>query len=66
VAHAFERRRADDLGKEGFGSLVAVQNGALAALLIVEHELQGEARAARPLRLGRLPPIADQVTRIGV
>ena len=66
VAHAFKRLGADDLGEEGLGSLVAVQDRVLAALLVVEDELQGDAGAAGPVGMGRVRPVADQVAWIRV
>src|SRR3712207_8646509 len=38
----------------------------LAALLVIEHELYGDAGAARPIGIGRVPAIADHVARISV
>ena len=64
VPHALERLGADDLGQERFRRLVAVQDRVLAAFLVIEHELQREARAARPFRLRRARPIAREVTRV--
>ena len=40
----------DDFLEEGLGFGVAVQDRALAALLVVEDDLHREARAARPPR----------------
>ena len=57
--------RADDLGQEGFRSLVAMQNVVLGALLVIDDELQGDASAIRPIGMRRLAPIADHVARIG-
>src|SRR5207244_5772904 len=55
---------ADDLLQERLGLGVAVQDGPLAALLVVHHDLEREAGAARPLRIRRRLPVADQVARI--
>src|SRR3546814_2533221 len=38
-----------------------MQDVALAALLVVEHEGQGNAGVARPLRVGRVTAVTDQV-----
>jgi hypothetical protein len=42
-----------------------MQHVVLAAFFVVEHELQGEARAAGPVRVRRLRTVADQVAWIG-
>ena len=51
-------RNASDAG-------IAVQDVVLAALLVVEHELHGDPRAARPFRVGRIAAVADEVAGIG-
>ena len=66
VALARPGRGADDLGQEGLGGGVAVQDVVLAAFLVVDDELQGHARAARPVRERRIAAIADHVARIGL
>src|SRR5436305_15275690 len=38
-----------------------MQDVALAAFLIIEHELHGDARAAGPARIGRIAAVADEV-----
>ena len=48
-----EGLRADDLGQERLRRRVAVQHAVLAAFLVVEDELHGDARAARPARVRR-------------
>jgi hypothetical protein len=56
-----ERLRADDVREEGFGGLVAVQHGVLAAFLVVEHELDGDPRAAGPARVRRILAVPGKV-----
>jgi len=56
--------RADDLGEELFGARVAVQHAVLAAFFVVEDELQGHARAAGPLGVGRVLAVTDEIARI--
>ncbi len=56
---------ADDLGQEGFGRRIAMQHIVLGAFFVVEHELQRDARRARPLRMGRRAAVAGQVARVG-
>ena len=46
------------------GDLVAVQHAALASLLIVDDEIEGEARPTGPTRVRRLVGIADEIARI--
>ena len=65
VALARPGLRADDLRQERLGGRVAMQDVVLAALLVVEHELHGDPRAARPFRVGRVAAVADDVARIG-
>ena len=50
VAHARPGRGADDLRQERFGRGVAVQDVVLAALLVVDDELHGDARPASASR----------------
>ena len=64
MAYALERLGAHDLGEERLRSVVAVEDGILAAFLVVEHELQREPRTSGPFRPGRLRPVADKVTRV--
>jgi hypothetical protein len=42
-----------------------VQYAALAALLVVDDEIEREARPAGPTRVRRLVGIADEIARIG-
>ncbi len=43
--------RAVDIGQEGLGGGIAMQDVVLAALFVIDDELNGDARAIRPLRL---------------
>ena len=61
VAPADRRRRADDLVQVRLGLGVALERRPLAALLVVEHEAERQPRAARPVRVGRVLPVADEV-----
>lgn len=45
---------------------IAVKDAVLAAFLVVDHELDGDIGLVRPLRIGRISPIADKIARIGV
>ncbi len=58
-------RRARHLGEELLAAGVAMQHAVLAALLVVEDELQGHAGAPWPLRLRRMRAVADEVARVG-
>src|SRR6266478_5952063 len=43
-----EGRRADDLGEEGFRRAIAMQDGVLAAFLVIDDDLEGKTRPAWP------------------
>lgn len=58
------RGRADDFGQELLGGRIAVQHAVLAALLVVQHELHGDAGTPGPVRLHGMAAVADQVARI--
>jgi hypothetical protein len=58
-------RCADDLGEKLLGGGVAVQHRALAPLLVVEDELDGDPRVAGPMGVGRASAVADEVAGIG-
>ena len=64
VAHP-ERLGADDLRQERLRRLVAVQHRVLAALLVVEDELDGDAGAAGPACVRRVLAVAGEVARVG-
>jgi hypothetical protein len=55
---------ADDLGQERLGGHVAMQDVVLAALLVVQHDLHGDLRAARPARVGRGRAVAGHVAGV--
>src|SRR5690606_17308818 len=59
-------RGADDLGEEGLGGLIAVEDAVLAALLVVDDELHRDPGAVRPARIGRRRAIAMHVAGISV
>ena len=56
--------RADDLGQESLRRGIAVQHAVLGAFLVVEDELHGDARAARPARVRRRRAVAREVARV--
>jgi hypothetical protein len=64
IARALQWGRHEKVGQARFGDLVAVQHAALATLLIVEDEIDGEARPTGPTRVRRLVGIADEIARI--
>ncbi len=66
VALARPWRRSDDLREEGLRGGVAMQDVVLAAFLVVDDELHGDARAARPICGGRVAPVTDHVARVGL
>ena len=51
---------ADDLRQECLRGRIAVQDAVLAALLVVDHELHGDARLPRPARIGWGPAVTDE------
>ncbi len=64
IARALEWGGYEKVGQARLGDLVAVQHAALATLLIVDDEIDGEARPAGPTRVQRLAGIADGIARI--
>src|SRR5262249_43174093 len=54
----------EHVGQERLRGGVAVQDVALAALLVIDHELHGDSRAVRPARIGRIAAIADKIAGI--
>jgi len=66
VALARPRLRADDLGQERLGGRIAVQDAVLAALFVIDDELHAHARIARPPRVRRISPVADEITGIPI
>ena len=61
VAAAHDRRTARRLGQEHFRGGIAVQDRVLAPLFVVQNEGDGDPRLARPLRIGRVRAVPDQV-----
>ena len=61
VAHALQGLGSHHLGKERLGLLVAMQDAALATFFVIEHEGQGDAGIAGPVRVGRVVAVSDQV-----
>ena len=55
---------ADDLGQERLGGGVAMLDAVLAAFLVVQHDLDRDARAARPARVWWGGAMADQVAAV--
>ena len=64
IARALEWGRHEKVAQACLGDLVAVQHAALATLLIVDDEIEGEARPTRPIRVRRLLGVADEIARI--
>ena len=65
-AHAAPRVGADQFGKEGLGGGIAVQHAVLPALLVIEHHLHRQARAAGPARVRRPGAVAGEVPGINI
>src|SRR6188768_3129155 len=57
--------RAQNVGQEGLRGAIAVEDIVLAAFLEIHHELDGNARVARPFGIGRVAPVAAEIARIG-
>ena len=64
VALALQGLSGDHFREEGFGLLVAMKDVALAAFFVIEHEGQGDAGIAWPVRVGRVGAVTDQVARV--
>src|SRR6201987_4217736 len=64
IARALEWGRHEKVGQARLGDLVAVQHAALATLLIIDDEIEGEARPTGPMRVRRLVGIADEIAGI--
>src|SRR3546814_15863884 len=56
--------RAEDLREESLRRGVAVENAVLAAFLVIDDELHGDAGAAGPVGIRRRFAIADEVARV--
>ena len=66
VPRADHRGGIDHVGEEGLGGRIAVQHRGLGPLLVVEHQLDRDTSAARPVGMGRVLAIADHVAGVGV
>src|SRR4051812_45441726 len=64
IARALEWGRHEKVRQARLADLVAVQHAALATLLIVVDEIEGEARPTGPTRVRRLVGITDEIARI--
>ena len=64
VARAGPGCGTDDLGEKRLGGRVAMQDVVLAALFVVQHDLQRDLRAAGPFRVGGLGAMADHVAGV--
>ncbi len=63
VPRALHRRGIGDVGQEDLGGRVAVEDIGLGAFLVIEHELDGDARAAGPGGMRRRAAIAGEIAR---
>src|SRR5262249_60432276 len=54
-------RLGGNFREDRFRAIVAVEQTVLRTLLIVDHEIEGDAGIARPARMGRLGAIAAEV-----
>src|SRR5262249_39560639 len=54
VARSRPRLRAEHVGEKRFRGRIAVQDVALSAFLVIDHELDGDTRAAGPARIRRV------------
>ena len=58
------QRREGRVGQRALRGAVAVQDVGLRARLVVHGDLDRDARAARPARVGRVAAVADHVARV--
>jgi len=65
VTRARPRLGAYDLGQESLRRGVAMEDIVFAAFLIVDHELDGQSRTTRPVRVWRVGTITDQIAWMG-
>ena len=56
--------RTNNFGQELLGARVTVQDAILAAFLIIQDKLHRNARPIRPLCMGHVFTVTDQVTRV--
>ena len=61
---ALERGGADDLRQEHFRGRVTMEDGVLAAFLVIQHKLDRHPRTTGPVGMWRRSAIADHVARI--
>ena len=61
IASALDRDSPRRLGQESLRGGIAVQDRVLAALLVIQHEADGDPRVAGPLRVGRVGAVADEI-----
>ena len=66
VALAGTQRRARHFGEVHLRRRVALADRVLRALLVVHHDLHGQPRTARPLRIGRRRAVSHEVARVVV
>ena len=66
VAHARPGLGTGDVGEEGFGLRVAVQEIVLAPFFVVEDEGDGDLRPPRPAGIGRVGAVAPEIARVAV
>ena len=64
IARALECSRHEKVGQASFRDFVAVQHAALATLLIIHDEIDGETCSTGPTRVRRLVGIADEIAGI--
>src|SRR5690606_36675237 len=64
VALARPWRGAHHFRQEGLGSGVAMQDAVFAAFLVIDDELDGHRRAARPSRIRPVAAMAAHVTNV--
>src|SRR3984957_10334277 len=57
-------RRKAGIGQHRFGAGIAMQDAQLGAAFVVERDLHGDARIARPVRIDHAGAVADQVAGI--
>jgi hypothetical protein len=66
VPRARHRRRIGNVGEEDLGASIAVEDIGFGALLIIQHALHGDPRAARPRGMRRRAAVAGQIARVAI
>ncbi len=56
--------RTNDFREQVFRRRITIENTAFTAFLVIDHELHGNARAARPLGVGNISAIANEIAGI--